>query len=61
MSVLKHATIERQILTSVPEHQTVISWNSDCQNEIFQDWLWLEGLPVFEKYYENIKLEQEDQ
>lgn len=55
MSILKDITIEKAITRHAHEHETFISWNNDCQNIAFQDWLCSEGLLNFEKWYEKNK------
>ena len=39
--------LPREIVTSVPEHQILFSFNSDCDAETFYDWWLDEGEKAF--------------
>lgn len=51
--ILTDMSIERQMSLSVPEHQTLLSWCDDEQNEQFEYWLCTVGLAQFKEWYVN--------
>lgn len=46
--------IQRSIKTSVPEHEVLISCNSDHQGILMSEWLEVEGFDAFIKWYDNL-------
>jgi len=42
---------EDEIRLKIPEHQTLLTFTTDTQNEFFQHWWNNEGLDLFIKYY----------
>jgi hypothetical protein len=51
MMKIDDVQIENEIRYDVPEHQTLLSFNCDIQNDYFQQWWEKEGKEIFVQYY----------
>ena len=46
----KDVSIQEQIISDIPMHRVLLSFNDDCQGEAFVDWWSREGIDLFKKW-----------
>lgn len=53
--ILEGLAVESLITVDVPDHEVYISFNSDNDALMFEEWLFLQGFPSFAEFVDGIE------